>query len=226
MPFAPLYTFTQAETELQLRLGNRTDLGSGSANRIDQWLDNAQMRIAACMLACEDLDVYGFPFTTNDGQTVYGLLDILPPATDIVGIFSIRNDTTGVKVRRFPWQEYRSLNQQAQGPPMRWARWGYNLALDPQPDDAYDMLIDYRRNPQRGVTEIPNRFQEDWLHLAESMGWQSLMKPERAVQAFGRITANLQSMLSMVLDQDQFESTWDQDQVIAPIGMDWPYATG
>ena len=226
MPFNNLYSWTQAETELQLRLGNRTDLGSGSANRIDQWLDNAQMRIASCMIACEDLDIYGFSFDTVSGQSVYGLLSILPPATDIVGIFCVRNDTTGVKVRRFPWQEYRSLNQQAPGPPMRWARWGYNIALDPMPDDTYEILLDYRRQPQRGVTEIPNRFQEDWLHLAESLGWQALLKSDRAAEAFSRIAANLQGMLSMQLDVQQFESAFDTDQVVAPLGFEVPYAIG
>ncbi len=225
---ANFYTFTQAATELQYRLGNRTDLGSGTANRINLWLDTAQIKIASCSIACETLDQIAWPLTTVSGQSEYGLLQVLPPMTDIVGIFDIRNDTQGVKMRRFPWQEYRSLNQQAQGPPLRWARYGNTLAFDPQPDSngPYSILIDYRRNPQRGVSELPNRFQDDWITAAEWVAWKALLKPDRAASAFALLPAQLQQVLSLPMDMNQFDAMNDSDLAIRPIGMDSPFSYG
>jgi hypothetical protein len=226
MPFNPLYTFSQAHDELQLRLGNRTDLGTGSADRLNQWLNSAQLRIAGCTIENPDWDVLAFPMTTVNGQSEYSLLEILPPLTGFVGIKNIRNNTTQVKCRRFPWSEYRSLSQQAPGPPMRWTRWGYIIAFDPQPNDEYQILIDYRRQPTYDTTEIPNIFQEDWLHLSESYGWQALMKLDRAQAAASRISANLQMYLNMQLDDALWDSYWDTDQTIAPFGFDFPYSVG
>ena len=226
MPFDPLYTFAEAYTELKFRLGNRSDLGDGTADRINIFLKSAQTRVAGCVIECPDLTITGFQMTTVQGQSEYGLLEILPPATNIVGLKNVRNNTTQVKMRRFSWNEYRSLSQQAPGPPMRWARWGYTLAFDPQPDSEYTVIFDYRRLPVDGTTEIPNQFQEDWLHLAEFFGWQALMKPDRAKAAFGQISVDTQLMLNQNLDQQQWESMWDTDQTIAPYGFDYPYSIG
>ncbi len=205
-----------------------------STNRLSQWLNSAQARIAGSVIESPDLDVLGFSMLTVQNQSEYSLLSILPPATNVVGIKNIRNNgATDVsdssdlfKMRRFSWTEYRSLSQQAPGPPMRWARWGYVLAFDPMPDNQYEILIDYRRLPYQGQTEIPVIFQEDWLHLAESYGWQALMKTDRSQNAMSRISANLQMMLNQELDWNQWDSYWDTDQVIAPYGFDSKYTVG
>ncbi len=239
MPFNNIYNFSPALEELKLRLGNRpmgadaTD-AQASTNRLSQWLNSAQARIAGCVIESPDLDVLGFPMETINGQSEYSLLEILPPATNVVGIKNIRNngatDTSDssdlFKMRRFSWTEYRSLSQQAPGPPMRWCRWGYVLAFDPKPDNQYEILIDYRRLPYGDITEIPVIFQEDWLHLAESYGWQALMKTDRSANAMSRISANLQMMLNQELDWNQWDSYWDTDQVIAPYGFSYPYSVG
>lgn len=239
MPFNNLYSFSDAVAELKLRLGNRPVAPDpldtqASTNRLNLFLDNAQARIAGCMIESPDLDVLGFPMYTIGEQSEYGLLEILPPATNIVGLKNLRNngatDTSNssdlFKMRRFPWTEYRSLSQQAPGPPMRWARWGYTIAFDPQPDNVYEILIDYRRLPVQGTTEIPVIFQEDWIHLAESFGWQALMKTDRAKAAFSMISPNLQILLSQELDWESWDSYWDTDQVVAPYGFQYPYTVG
>lgn len=225
---ANFYSFTQAVTELQWRLGNRTDLGTGSLGRISLWLDAAQIKIASCSIACETLDRIAFPFNTTSGQSEYGLLQLIPPATDIIGIFSVRNSTQGVKMARFPWQEYRSLNQQAEGPPLRWARFGNTLALDPQPDSdgPYEILIDYRRNPTRGISELPNRFQDDWITVAEWIAWKALLKPERAAAAFSLLPVQLQQRMSLPLDFDQWDAMNDSDLGVRPLGFESRFNSG
>jgi hypothetical protein len=225
---AVFYTFLQAKQELQYRLGNRTDLGSGSQDRLSLWLDVAQIQVSSCVISCETLDVVSFPLTTVQGQTEYSLQSILPPATNVIGLRDLRNNTTGNKMRRFDWQEYRSLNQQAQGQPLRWARLGYILAFDPQPDNEgpYTIFIDYRREPQRGISELPNRFQDSWITAAEWIGWKALLKPERAQAAFALLPAQLQTMLARPLDWDQWDAMWDNDLGIRPLGFEYPYLVG
>jgi len=227
MPFNPLYTFAQAEVELQLRLGNRTDLGSGSANRLAGWLNSAQYRIAACVTAAEDLD-QTFTFQTVDGQSEYDEVSIIPPLTNVIGIKDVRNDTTEISCRRFPWTEFRSLSQQASGSPLRWARFGYTIALDPQPnsDGPYTISINYRMQPQFGLTQLPNWCQEDWITVAEWIGWKALMKPDRANAAVSMLPRSLAINVQQPLDRDRWESMNDTAQVIAPVGFDYPYTFG
>lgn len=227
MPFNPIYNFNQAELELQARLGNRTDLGSGSADRLAMWLNSAQYRIAACVTAAEDLD-QTFTFQTVDGQSEYDEVSIIPPLTNVIGIRDVRNDTTQVSCRRFPWAEFRSLSQQATGQPLRWSRFGYTIALDPQPDSGgpYTIRIDYRMQPQLGLTQIPNWCQEDWITVAEWIGWKALMKPDRASQAVSMLPAALAMNIQQPLDRDRWESLYDTSQVIAPIGFDPPFTYG
>jgi hypothetical protein len=226
MPFNTLYNFNQAETELQLRLGNRADLGAGSADRLAAWLNSAQYRIAACVTAAEDLD-QTFSFTTVNGQSQYDEVSIIPPLTNVIGIKDVRNDTTQVSCRRFPWTEFRSLSQQASGPPLRWARFGYTLALDPQPDSdgPYTISISYRMQPLFGVTQLPNWCQEDWITVAEWIGWKALMKPDRASAAVSMLPASLAMNVQQPLDRDRWESMNDTSQVIAPSGFENPYTS-
>jgi hypothetical protein len=227
MPFNTLYNFAQAEQELQYRLGNRTDLGSGSADRLTSWLNSAQYRIAAAVTAAEDLD-QTFTFNTVSGQAEYSENNIIPPLTNVIGIKDIRNNTTQVSCRRFPWTEYRSLNQQAVEAPLRWARFGYVLALDPKPGDGgpYEIQIDYRMQPQFGITQVPNWCQEDWITLAEAIGWKALMKPDRAQAAMQSLPPSLALNEAQLLDRDRWESMNDTSQTIAPMGFDYPYTFG
>ncbi len=227
MPFNSLFTWDQAATELQLRLGNRTDLGAGTANRIDQWLNSAQYQMASIVSECEDLD-NTFSFFTIDGQSQYSETQIIPPLTNVIGIKDMRNNTVQVSMRRFPWNEFRSLNQQAPGPPLRWARWGNTIALDPKPDAGgpWEILIDYRTQPIFGTVMVPNWVQEYWITYAEHVGWKALMKPDRAQSAFQILPAQLQVQLSQIMDRDRWESMMDDDQTIAPVGFQYPYTFG
>lgn len=227
MPFSSLYTWGQAQTELQLRLGNRTDLGSGSDDRLAFWLNSAQYLIASAITAAEDLD-QTFSFQTVSGQSQYNEVSILPPLTNVIGIRDVRNDTTQVVCRRFPWQEFRSLNQQAPGPPLRWTRYGYTLAFDPQPDDdgPYTILIDYRMQPQFGIVQLPTWTQEYWITTAEWIGWKALMKPDRAQAALQLLPQTIAAGVQQPMDRDRWESMNDTDQVIAPIGFSFPYTFG
>lgn len=223
MPTQSLLTWNQAEQELLYRLGNRSDLGSGSSDRAAMWLNAAQLTVAASVIACEDLDQIAWPLSTVSGQSEYSLISVLPPATNVIGIRVIRNTSQGVMMQRFPWYEYRSLSQQAQGQPLRWARFGYVLAFDPQPNDVYEIIIDYRRQPQLNTVEIPSQFQNDWITVAEWIGWKALMKPANAQAAFALLPQNLQRLVSQPMDRDEWESMWDTNQVIAPWGFQSQY---
>jgi hypothetical protein len=189
--------------------------------------------MASIVQESEDLD-QTFTLYTVDGQSEYSEQSIIPPMNNVIGIKDMRNNTvggssatpaTGVHMRRFPWTEYRSLSQQAQSPPLRWARFGYIIALDPQPDSQgpYEILIDYRMQPVRDEVQIPSAFQDDWITVAEWIGWKALMKEDRAQQALQLLPASVGMLVNQPLDRSRFESMWDVDQVIAPIGFEYPY---
>jgi hypothetical protein len=222
-----LYSWTEATSELKLRLGNRRDLaGSGVSDGLDRlghWLDSAQARIAKSLLDMPDLED-NVTLTTIDGQSEYDLRTIIPPATEIVGIRYVKNTTTGLRLMRFPFVEFRELVDQAEGSPVRWTRLGFNMAFDPEPDDDEDILIEYRRRPRLGTVELDSEWQEEWLKLAEFIGWQALDQPEKATSAFTMLPARLQVLIQQPLDQDQWESLWDVDQKIVPRSFEgWHY---
>lgn len=223
-PSNPLFSFATATTELQLRLGNRSDLSA----RLPTWLNSAQLRVGAAVTASAQLDIKGAELITVAGQSEYDLLtetvvpDIL---VSIYGIRMIRNDTTGVRMRRFPWVDYRSLNQQAQGQPMRWVRYGNTLCIDPQPEDPaqtgpYTLLIDARRQPEQGVMEIDNVYQEIVVNVSEYIAWTALMKPDRAASALAQVPMSVQQLIQQPLDQNMWEASFDNDLSIRPWGFD------
>lgn len=224
-PDNPLFTFATATTELQLRLGNRSDI----AARIPTWLNSAQLRMGAAVTASAQLDIKGTPLVTTPGVSEYDLLTaptVVGILKSIYGIRMIRNDTTGVRMRRFPWVDYRELNQQAQSQPMRWVRYGNTLAIDPQPENPnqtgpYTLLIDARKQPAQGTLEIDNVYQEAVVNVAEFLGWSSLMKPDRAAAAMGMVPLSVQQLVQQPLDQNQWESMFDPDQGIRPQGFEW-----
>jgi hypothetical protein len=171
-------------------------------------------------MAMETLDVSGATLATVAGTAVYNLTAAPTSLTDILGIMSMRNNTSGNRLRKFPWQEFRSLNQQASGPPLRWARWGNFVAFDPQPDAVNTILIDYRREPALGVIEVPNRYQETLLDMAEFIGWKALQQFDKSQVVYRAMPAITQFIVQNPMDRDQFEAQWDQDLAIRPIGFD------
>jgi hypothetical protein len=223
VPFNDLYSWNQAKAELKLRLGNRRDLtgsyASDGADRLSNWLDSAQLRIAQSVTEIPALE-QSETFDTVATQAEYNLNSLAPALTNIMGIRQLRNDTTGIKMLRFPFTEYRTLTEQPSGAPVRWARKGPLIAFDLIPDDEYTIRIDFRRRPVFGNVELESEWHEDWIKLAEFYAWSALNQESRANSVFMQLPPLLQQAIQQPLAQEGFDSLWDTDLAIIPISFE------
>ena len=235
MPIDILYQFGGAVAELQLRLGGRNDSSGGIAftSRLTQWLDSAQYLIARCPVSLPDLDTTTAILDLIPDQAEYIMNSTTPPITNRIGITLIQmvdptsSPTFKMRMRRFPWNEYRALSQQASARPTRWTRRGDMLAFDPIPDkDGYEARIDYRRMPQQGVCNIDAAYQELWIKVAKWLAWSSLDQPDKARASLAELPPLFQTWIQMPLDEDQWEAMADPDIAIVPQGWagGWYYA--
>lgn len=215
MPIDPQFTFERAVHELILRFGKRAD--NNFHQRVTDWLNSAQYRIAVSLVEVPDLeDQLELPITEDVQE--YDLRTTSPPITDIVGIKWVKNNATGYRMRRFPYGEYQQLVNQAVAPPMRWARNGYKLALDPIPDSSdFTITVRFRRMPRYGALEVGDQWQDLCMKLAVSLGWSSLMEHERARELLAELPAVLQLATNSPIDQAQWEAAWDPDLGIRPM---------
>jgi hypothetical protein len=227
-----IYSFAAAVIELQLRLGGRNDSSQGVlfTNRLANWLNSAQYAIAAAIVAVPDLEQVATLNLVN-GQTEYSFNTVSPPLTDIIGIQQIQvvdgsvSPVNKQKLRRFPWNEYRTISQQATARPTRWSRKGNLLALDPVPNlgggpNGYQLTIDYRKAPVQGQVAVPAQYSEAWIKLGEFYAWGALGQPDRAAIAKAMLPTAIQVLIENPLDQDQWEAMWDVDLAIVPEGWE------
>src|SRR5690554_4193515 len=117
-----LYTWGTARTEVLNRLGGRND--STTTERANNWLSSAQLQFAKSHIEIPSLHQVTTQLRVVADQSEYNLTTVVPDLTDIIGIRSVRNDTSKWKMWRFPWREYREISTQAQSAPIRWARTG------------------------------------------------------------------------------------------------------
>lgn len=217
-PLNTQYTFARAVNEIMIRMGRRSD--NSFEDRVGDYLDSAQLRIAQTYLEVPDLeDLVTIHFAADTQE--YDLRTTSPPITDFIGIKYVKNLETEYRMRRFSFEEYRQLVNQATADPMRWTRKGYTFAMDPIPAEAGDIQLEFRRQPALGVLELGNQWQDSLMKLATSIAWSALMEHERAKSIFMELPAALQLALQQPLDQYQWESAFDPDLGIRP--MSWGY---
>lgn len=163
--------------------------------------------------------------------------DVVPPAVssadqmtyvnnlqDLIGIRLVQRlpqeantSDVGWRMARMSWAEWREIQRtQASGPPTRWARNGYRLAVDPKPDALYTIQLDYRRRPLLDVVEVEGEWQEHMLCLAESIGWRAFGQPDMAVGALQMLPANVLRILQSPLDSAEWDALWDDDLALQP----------
>ena len=104
----------------------------------------------------------------------------------------------------------------ASGPPTRWARNGYRLAVDPKPDALYTIQLDYRRRPLLDTIEVEGEWQEHLLCLAESIGWRAFGQADMAQAALAMLPRNVLVVLQTPLDAAEWDALWDDDLAMQP----------
>ena len=209
MPMDAQYSFDAAVDEMVLRFGRRND--NSFQARCREWLNSAMYRAAASLIDAPDLEDT-LTLTIDNTVNEYDLRTTTPPITDIIGIKYVKNLWTGYRMRRFSFEEYRQLVNQANGDPMRWSRKGYVLALDPVPNnDTTTMTIEYRRLPEAGVLEFDSKHHDSLIKIAVSIGWSALMEHQRGQSVMAELPPTWQAALAQPLSQEQWEAMWDPD---------------
>jgi hypothetical protein len=236
MPIFTLYQFGAAVLELQFRLGGRNDSSQGVAfaNRCSQWLNSAQLLMARSLISIPDLDTARATLQLLPNINEYNRNTTLPPMTDFIGIQVVQIVDTTVtpqtrfRMRRMPYSEYQALSQLPTGQPRRWTRRGNRIAFDFFPDKAgYNVNFDYRARPVLNQVSIDAEYQEQWIQLAKYMAWSALDQETKAQQALSELPSEIQAMIQSPLDEEQWESFFDPDQIIAPMGFErgWAYVS-
>lgn len=206
---ADLYTFASFVNELGPALGNRDDLGS----RINTWVNEAQSFLATCDIELPRLERIGFgPLSTVAGTPEYSLTAApFSNPNDIVGIRAVRVTSTSnpLRLRRFAFEEYRSLTTQASGPPNRYARWGNTIVFDPNPDAVYTVIFDYRRYPVLGTIEVENAYQKILMSLSMAIGFERLQQFKEAGAAMALLPQWVSRAWQNPLSQSELEARWD-----------------
>lgn len=219
MPIDTEYTFERAANEVVLRMGRRND--NGFTDRVTDWLASAQYKIAQSFIEVPDLEDE-VTLAITEGVKEYDLRTTSPPITEIVGLKWLKYEKTGYRLRRFSWDEYRDLVNQASSDPVRWCRRAYTLAFDPIPvTSGYSVTIQFRRLPMYGALELGNQWQESVIKLATAIGWSALMEHERSKAVFAELPLILQAAVSQQLDQYQWEAAFDPDLGIRPMEWGW-----
>lgn len=117
----------------------------------------------------------------------------------------------GIAMHRFRWRDYRRFSSQAKAPPIRYARHGMSLALDPVPDSVYPILIDYRRFPRKRTIETSTPLIEHLLTLALHIVWKQLQEYQLAQGCFQQLPPWLQFRISQPMVEAAWEAYWDEE---------------
>jgi len=162
-----------------------------------------------------------FDVSLTVGEAEFTISAFSVDQQDIIGVRTIENATRGWRMERIPWTDYRSITTQVSGAPLQWARHGNVVAVNPKPDVATTLKIDYRRRPNLGtLDDFDNEWHPIILALATSEGWKALLRPQLASAAIQGVPAFVQRSLANPLGQDDWETMWDDEHGIVPFDRD------
>lgn len=200
-----IYTFATAKTEAQYRLGNRSDVSSGSPSRLDNWLNTACVQFAKCEIELPLLETT-VTKTLSSGDSEYNIVSDFSLA-DVIGIRTVRNNTSGQRMSWMNFDVYRSLASQASGAPIRWSRRGNLLVVDPSPNVTTTIQLDYRKRPTASsLAQFDDEWHDTIIDLAAYIGWKALGEPEKAAAKFRLLPAFVQRALQEPTGQDVWEA--------------------
>lgn len=165
--------FDAIQTEVIARLGNRTDINARSAIWINDAYFELLMNPRYNFFEIELQAVAG----TLAGQALYSL----PP--DLWFILDLRDDTHNIKLQRTHWSVLDKI-QATPGFPVRYARFGMGVQLDPVPNGAFTLHIRYRKRvPELSAGSLlvtPREWDEAITLLAVCKGWDALNNKDQA----------------------------------------------
>lgn len=187
-------SFDDIQTEVIARLGGRTDL----AVRSTRWINDAYFEL---------LMHPRFTFNELDKQATTSTINTLKSydlPSDCWFILDVRDDTNNVKLRKGHWNQF-DARSVTYGEPTKYVRFGDSIELDPCPDDAYTLIIRYRKRPTELASGVSLATSREWDELITAMavtkGWEALEQPDKAVMSRQLV----EQLVSTRLDVNQLE---------------------
>lgn len=189
-------SFNNILTEVEARLGNRTNL----AGRTSVWVNDAYFELLMSpRFTFHEIERIA-TINTVVGQYTY------PLPTGIWFILNIKDETSGREVRK---GNYRSFDRRRRttGIPNRYDRFGETIEIDPTPDTVVELHMRYRFRPAElstgSVTIIGREWDEVITAIAVSKGFDALEQVEQATLQRSLIEA----LLAARQDVRQLEDT-------------------
>jgi len=166
-------SFDAIQTEVIARLGNRTDIDARSA----VWINDAYFELLMNpRFNFFELDIAA-QAPTVFGQGTYSL----PP--DLWFILSLRDNTNNIKLQRSHTMVFDKI-QRVLGNPVRYARFGPAVELDPIPNGVFTLQLRYRKRTADLITGTmpvtPREWDEVITVLAVTKGFEALDNKEKA----------------------------------------------
>lgn len=198
-------------TEITARLGNRGDL----ASRVPRWLSYAYYEILLNPLF-DFFELDKMNETFNTASTV-STIDLTPIA-DLWAILSIRDNTNNRKLRRSHVRVFDKIVPTS-GQPVRYARFGGGIELDPVPDGTYNFRIRYRLRPADlgpGTTfsGLGTEWEEPLIVMATYKGWMALKQYEDAAATKQLLDATLAARQDVPMLEDEDSDTGIQPSLV------------
>jgi hypothetical protein len=177
-----LSTIADRRSFVQLELGNRADISSGTPSRVDNWLWQSYLNIGMSIQFSE------MEFTATS-QFVQAS-DTIPFPDDARAIKSLvgyRSDGTALDIQIKDMKYIRRFNSKTQGPPDVIAFYNKIIYVRPIPDAIYDATIDYWQKPQQDPNDLSTTellVPDDWLEVIDMgailRGHRSLLERDKA----------------------------------------------
>lgn len=184
-------------TELRSRLGGRSATAI-TDTRLDFLLRHAIEQLSSPRVHRHPTLETTIPIATVSGTSGYSLTQ---GGVAIWTIFSVR-DTTAGNVRRLTNAGIQFMDElvRTSGFPLRYARWGQALELDPIPDGIYNLVVRGYRYPAfdpSGNSPLDDVYNEGILLGAESRGWLNVLQnPERGLVVKNQLADWMDTIIS------------------------------
>lgn len=200
--------FDTIKAEVISRLGGRTDI----SDRVTLWMNDAYFDI---MLSPKysfwELDKSNTSITTVDGTRTYSLSGI----SDLWFILALRDNTNEREIKQGSWKIF-DRAAYADGPPLRYDRFGSDLILDPTSDGAYVIQIRYRYRPPQLAQGGDHLLGREWDELLTIM---TVRNGYAALEQHRKAAEQERLLLPKMLDREEAESLEDTDADEMSIGV-------
>lgn len=178
------YTFTQAEAEVRLLLGNRS---SALTTRVTQWLRDVYLGLLSSKHAKHFPAVQGISST----NVINAQTEVITGWTsdDVLYIHTLRDDTNSKLIDEKDIQSILGQSVSADAIPRKYARWVDTLHFNTTPTTSSNQpstTLYYVQRPAAwtgaNLPSVPEEWQSVIVYAAVEIGWLAFQNKEKRIE--------------------------------------------